>query len=87
MPYISPPSHLRGPAALTPDKNLLFRGPFHNQLLIIIYKTYDLAYNAPILVIFSSIFHSYHRDFFSFWSNGGPPAGGGPRHVPIVPRP
>ena len=78
---------LRVTAALTSDKDLLSRGPFQNQLLIIIYKKYDLAYNAPILVIFSSVFHSYHRNFFSFWSEGGPLAGGGPRHVPIVPRP
>ena len=77
---------LRVTAALTSDKDLLSRGPFQNQLLIIIYKKYDLAYNAPILVIFSSIFLSYNRDFFSFWSDGAP-AGGGPRHVPIVPRP
>ena len=30
---------------------------------------------------------SCYRDFFLFWSNGGLPASGGPRHLPTVPRP
>ena len=69
--------------ALTPGKNQFFRGPFHNPLLIIIYKKYDIAYKTHILVFF---FFSYFKSF-SFWSDGGPLTGGGPRHVPIVPRP
>ena len=65
--------------ALSADKNLFFRGPFHNPLLIIINKKYDMAH----ILLF---FFSYLKEFF-FWSDGGPLAGGGPRHVPIVPRP
>ena len=70
--------------ALTPGKSQFFRGPFHNPFLILIYKKYDIAYNTPILVIFSSIFFfffSYLKEFFFFWSYGGPLAGGGPRHT------
>ena len=57
--HTSRPSHLRGPAVLTPDKNLFFRGPFNYPLLIMVYKKYDIAYNASVLVIFNTIFHSY----------------------------
>ena len=71
--------------ALTPGKNLFFRGPFHNPFLIIIYNKYDIACNTPILVLFFHFIFSYLKTFF--WSDGGPLAGGGPRHVPIVPRP
>ena len=85
MPYIS--SYLRGPAALTTDKNLFFKDSVHNPLLIMVYKKYDKAYNAPILVIFNAFFITVIIRFSFFWSDGGPPAVGGPRHVPSVPRP
>ena len=41
---------------------------------------------SPFLSFSLPLFHGCQRAFF-FWSDGGPPAGGGPRHVPIVPRP
>ena len=87
MPCIPPPSNLREPAALTPDKNLFFTGPFHNPFLITLYKKYDIAYNAPFLSFSIPFFFTVIIGFSFSWSDGGPPAGGGPRHVPIVPRP
>ena len=48
----------------------------------------DKAYNTPNLVISLPFFPVILEIFLLFFLvRWGPPAGGGPRHVPIVPRP
>ena len=71
--HTSPPSHLRSPAALTPDKNLFFRDLFHNLLLIMVYKmVYKNMINPNSCHFQYFFFFTVIIGFSFFWSDGAP---------------
>ena len=67
-----PPPTWRG----TLEKKWFFRHPFHNPFVN--YKLQKVRCSIQFLHFYHQlfIFFSFHREFFLFWSDGGPPASG-----------